>query len=60
MIEIVYVAPCDYDRMLLGYAEATVAYTGEYPVATAERYVRQVHPMARLCIVVKDKHIWLS
>ena len=60
MIEILYSAPCVYDPKTIGFGQATIGYTGEYPVATAERYVASIHPLARLYCVVKDGHIWFQ
>ncbi len=60
MIEIIYTAPCTYNPREIGFGEAMIGYTGENPVATAERYVRQIHPRARLYVVVKDNHIWFQ
>lgn len=60
MIEITYTAPCVYNPREVGFGEAIIGYTGEYPVATAERYVKRIHPRARLFCVVKDGHIWFQ
>lgn len=57
MIQIVYMAPCVWDRKLMGAAEATIGYTGENPVKTATDYIRRI-PFAKLLVVVKDGHIW--
>jgi hypothetical protein len=57
MIQIMYSAPCTYDRRLMGFAEAEIGYTGENPVETALKYIGQILG-ARLWAVVKDGHIW--
>lgn len=60
MIEIIYSAPCVYNPQEIDFGETVIGYNGEYPVATAERYIKQIHPRARLYVMVKDGHIWFQ
>lgn len=59
MIEIVFFAPCDWDRNVIGAGSAQIAYTGQDPVRTAQKYVmRNFGHRARVFAVVKDGYIW--
>lgn len=59
MIYLVYSGPCVYDARRRGLADVYIGYTGENPVTTAEKYIRQI-PGAKLEAVMKDGHIWLD
>ena len=59
MIEVMFFAPCDWNRTVIGAGCAEIAYRGEDPVKTATRYVRQnFGPRASVGVVVKDGFIW--
>ena len=59
MIDIIYSAPCVYNRNVRGYAEASIGYTGRDPVLTASEYIRQI-PGAQLFAVVCNGRICLN
>ncbi len=58
MILILFSAPCVYDPTTRGFAEAHIAYTGDDPRATAEKYIRQITG-ARLYAVVCNGRVVL-